>query len=99
MLLGIVVLLALVQGGQANSRTDSPETAKTQSGTSLVLARDGKALLPIIISSNAPPETKAVTAELADYLQRMTGANSKFKWVTVRAALWWELWRNFPTPP
>lgn len=45
-----------------------------QRRTDLVLAQEGKALLPIIISPNAPAETKAVTTGMAEYLQRITGA-------------------------
>lgn len=38
------------------------------------LAADGKALQPIVISANASDATKAVAAELADYLGRISGA-------------------------
>lgn len=40
----------------------------------LPLAADGRALQPIVISDQATDATKAVAAELADYLGRMTGA-------------------------
>ena len=39
-----------------------------------VLAVDGVALMPIVISPQASQETQAVAAELADYLNRITGA-------------------------
>src|SRR6187401_1106664 len=38
------------------------------------LADGGKALQPIVISANASDATKAVAAELADYLGRISGA-------------------------
>ena len=38
------------------------------------LARDGKALLPVIVSQSASAETKANAATLADYLGRLAGA-------------------------
>ena len=44
------------------------------SQTTLILAADGKAALPIVISSKASDSTKAIAAELAGYLSRMSGA-------------------------
>jgi len=41
---------------------------------SLVLARHGEALEPVVVSANASDETKALAAELADYLGRMADA-------------------------
>jgi hypothetical protein len=40
----------------------------------LTLAEDGRALQPIIIADKASESTRAVAAELADYLGRITGA-------------------------
>src|SRR3954469_20784675 len=40
----------------------------------LPLARDGKALQPVVISPAASPATKAVADELAVYLTRIAGA-------------------------
>ncbi|MDQ3621698.1 MAG: DUF4838 domain-containing protein [Verrucomicrobiota bacterium] len=40
----------------------------------LRLADQGRALAPIVVSANASDATKAVAAELADYLGRMSGA-------------------------
>src|SRR4051794_994301 len=45
--------------------------------SSLTLAEDGRALLPIVISEKASEGTKQVAAELADYLGRMAGATFK----------------------
>jgi hypothetical protein len=44
------------------------------SPSTLQLAKDGKALQPIVIAASASESTKAVAKELADYLGRMTGA-------------------------
>src|SRR3954464_10873709 len=41
---------------------------------SLPLAGNGTALQPIVISAQASDATKAVAAELADYLTQITGA-------------------------
>jgi hypothetical protein len=46
-----------------------PETA-----SGIMLAEDGHALLKIVISEKASERTVAVAAELAQYLQRITGA-------------------------
>lgn len=40
----------------------------------LALAEQGRALLPIVVSPNASDGTRAVARELADYLNRITGA-------------------------
>src|SRR4051794_2100616 len=45
----------------------------------LDLAADGKALHPVVVSEKASPETKAVAAEVADYLSRLTGAKFEVK--------------------
>ena len=42
--------------------------------TGLLLAEKGKALLPVVISAKASPGTRALAAELAAILQRITGA-------------------------
>lgn len=40
----------------------------------ITLARDGRALLPIVVSARASDARRQVATELADYLRRMTGA-------------------------
>jgi hypothetical protein len=52
---------------------------RSESKTRLQLARDGKALLPIVISEKASASTQAVAKELADYLGRITGATFEVK--------------------
>ncbi len=47
----------------------------TKSSVTLLLAADGKARLPIVISEKASDATKAVAAELAAYLKRISGAS------------------------
>ena len=44
-------------------------------GRGLVLAEDGKATVPVIISPKASDSTRAVDAELAQYLSRISGAS------------------------
>src|SRR5436190_23662708 len=53
--------------------------ASAQAAPSTPLAEGGKALQPIVISANASDATKAVAAELADYLGRMSGAKFEVK--------------------
>jgi hypothetical protein len=42
--------------------------------TRLLLAGNGNAALPIVVSDQAPASTRAVATELAGYLQKITGA-------------------------
>jgi len=60
-------LLAALGGCQALGIT-RPEPQE------VVLADDGKALMPIVIALNAGASTKAVAEELGQYLTRITGA-------------------------
>jgi hypothetical protein len=53
------------------------DVAKGES--TLALAKGGAALQPIVISPNASEDTKAVAAELAGYLKRITGATFEVK--------------------
>jgi len=52
-------------------------TTRNQSAgkTSLQLAQNGKALLPIVISEKASDSTKLVAADLKKYLDKISGAN------------------------
>ena len=45
-----------------------------KSQVEVTLAKDGKALLPIVVSTQATDEIKAVATELAQILKRITGA-------------------------
>ncbi|MDQ2800448.1 MAG: hypothetical protein M3Y13_12510, partial [Armatimonadota bacterium] len=68
------------------------------SQTTLTLARGGKALLPIVISPKASDATKAVAAELAAYLQRITGAGFAVKTGDGSAGIVLGNVQEFPTP-
>ena len=61
----VTCVLALVLGG--------PATAGA-APTGLLLAEGGRARQPVVISPRASAATRAVAAELAAYLRRMTGA-------------------------
>lgn len=50
-----------------------------KSGNNLVLAQDGKALVPIVIATDASERTQQVSKELAAYLKRITGATFEIK--------------------
>jgi hypothetical protein len=63
----IVLLLSLLSAAR-------PALAAEPAGTGLLLARDGKAALPIVISAKASPEIRKVADELAATLKQMTGA-------------------------
>jgi hypothetical protein len=49
------------------------------SNTTLVLAQNGQALLPIVIAEKADTGTKALAEELADYLKQISGATFEVK--------------------
>ncbi|MEO6909159.1 MAG: DUF4838 domain-containing protein, partial [Abditibacteriaceae bacterium] len=49
------------------------------SKSTLVLAHNGQALLPIVISEKASPSTQATAKDLADILNRITGATFEVK--------------------
>ena len=69
----LVVILGLCVRA-SGAETDGPATRNSGSShVTLSLAADRRALLPIVISDKASDRTKAVAAELADYLRRMTG--------------------------
>lgn len=68
----IAVLLWVASGAWA---AVAPEgKALTASAAPVPIARDGQALLPIVIAPNAPDAIRASARELATYLQRITGA-------------------------
>lgn len=54
---------------RAQAQADADRTAPA-----LLLARDGQALLPIVIGHNAIAAEQTAAVELAEYLQRITGA-------------------------
>ncbi len=51
-----------------------PAAGAAEPETGLLLARDGRAALPVVISPKASPTVKQVAEELAAILKRMTGA-------------------------
>lgn len=61
----ILILLCVT----AASTLPAAEVSET-----LLLAEGGKSLLPVVVSKQASGATKAVAAELGEYLQKMTGA-------------------------
>src|SRR5688500_9851327 len=62
-----------VKPGLSSFHFSAPGTVRLQ------LAAKGKALLPVVISLQASAGTKAVAAELAEYLQRISGATFDVK--------------------
>ncbi len=77
----------------------TPQTRNdTQSKSGLVLARNNKALLPIVISAQAGDATKAVAADLAGILKRMSGATFEIKTGDGKSGLVVGSIREFPTP-
>lgn len=69
-----------------------------QSQSTLALARDNRALLPIVISAKASDSTKAVAAELSDYLGRISGARFEVKSGDGAAGIVLGTVQEFPTP-
>lgn len=52
----------------------NPPTPPPASGEGLTLAREGEALLPIVLSDNARLPEESAAAQLAAYLEKITGA-------------------------
>jgi hypothetical protein len=56
----------------------SVETAQAQSpatpGGKLLLVKDGLSLVPIVVFENAPPFTRRAAEELAEYIEKISGA-------------------------
>lgn len=62
----------------------------------ILLAEGGKARMPIVISTNATAETKAVAAELAKYLERISGARFEVKAGDGADGVVLGTWQEFP---
>jgi hypothetical protein len=71
---------------------------RSESDVTLQLARDGKALLPIVISAKASDSTKAVAKELAEYLSRIAGATFEVKSGDGASGIVLGSLADFPTP-
>jgi hypothetical protein len=112
-LLAFSVLFALSTCGCAASDApdEAPVTARgpgvnitpitrnqTKSAVTIQLAKDGKALLPIIISEKASQSTQAVAAELAEYLKRISGATFEIKTGGGESGIVLGTLAEFPTP-
>jgi hypothetical protein len=73
----VMMATALCWGGvgAAGAAPNTPEgQTLVASKVAVAIARDGKALLPIVISPQSSEGTKKTAAELAGYLKRITGA-------------------------
>ena len=71
---------------------------ETPSKITLPLAREGKALLPIIISDKASNSTKAVASELSEYLKRISGASFEVKTGDGTSGIVLGNMKEFPVP-
>jgi len=70
----------------------------TKAKTEVTLAQNGKALMPIIISEQASAQTKAVAADMADILKRMTDATFEVKAGDGKSGIVLGNINEFPTP-
>jgi len=70
----LLLFTGLVRQGFAAPSDDAPIRESGKSDITLALSAEGRALLPIVIAQGASQQTKAVAGELADYLDRITGA-------------------------
>lgn len=75
-----------------------PAMAAETKLTSLTLAVNGQAKMPIIISAAAAEDTKQVAAELSGYLQRMTGAAFEVKTGDGSSGIVLGTLKQFPNP-
>src|SRR5688500_15296897 len=62
------------KSSQSKSTPGAATRSSVRSKATILLAQNGKALQPIIISAKASESTKAVAAELAGHLKRITSA-------------------------
>ena len=72
---GLIFLLAPILSAAVSPEGKSLET----SAPAVALARDGKALVPVVISPESSAELKQTAADLAGYLKRITGAEFTIK--------------------
>ncbi|MEO6906773.1 MAG: DUF4838 domain-containing protein, partial [Abditibacteriaceae bacterium] len=70
----------------------------TQSATPAQLAKDGKALMPIVLSEKASDAVKTSAAELKKYLDQMTGATFEIKTGDGSSGIVLGNKTDFPTP-
>ena len=71
---------------------------ESESKATLQLARNGKALLPIVISEKASDATKKVAAEMKQYLDQMSGADFEIKTGDGTSGIVLGNKSEFPTP-
>ena len=64
----------------------------------LLLAEDGQARVPIVVSTAASESTKSVAAELAGYLQKITGASFEIKAGEIARGIVLGTVKEFPDP-
>ena len=64
----------------------------------LLLAEDGQARMPIVISTEASESTKSIAAELAEYLQQITGASFEIGDGQITRGIVLGTVREFPDP-
>lgn len=74
----LCLILGVVSAG-ATARIDATTRNQTTSAEIVLLAENGAAKLPIVISEKAGAETKARANELAEYLEKITGAKFEIK--------------------
>lgn len=98
----ILILLFGAVTGRAAPQTGvqiTPITRnETASKTTIVLAANGKSLLPIVISAKASDATKAVAAELAGYLKRVSGGTFEVTTGDGKTGIVLGTLADFPTP-
>ncbi|MFC1453883.1 DUF4838 domain-containing protein [Verrucomicrobiota bacterium] len=64
-----VVNTGLADGDKAGSKKSGADVAKK-----MVLVKDGVSLAPIVVFKNAPPYTRGAADELAEYIEKISGA-------------------------
>ena len=69
-----------------------------KSSATILLARGNRALMPVVVSAAASGSTKAAAAELAVYLQRITGARFEVKTGDGASGIVLGTVRDFPVP-
>ena len=95
-----VALCAPMQATRAEDLTlENPVYRNlSNSDVTVALAQNGTAVLPIVVSEKADEDTKALANELADYLQRISGATFEVKTGDGKKGIVLGTLDQFPTP-
>lgn len=94
----ILSLFLMATSATATAHIDATTRNHSISAQTVLLADNGMAKLPVIVSEKASKETKARADELANYLSRITGARFEVRTGTQGPGILVGTIEQFPTP-